>query len=174
MVPASMSLLGIVYCSKDELSWQAHVDVVVSAGREQHCQDGYALAKSWTLFLSWQAHKLQPSPGIHIINFGHLTFFLDPNCHQIAYLTALPIEQGRLPGRPFRATFAGAPFAIHKLWAMSSLVCLIALISVTSGPNFLACSNMLRGAAQGPEVCLPLSHCLAAEGSSDMNTIPSS
>ena len=26
--------------------------------------------------------------------------------------------------------------------------------------------------AQGPEVCLPLSHCLAAEGS-DMNTIPS-
>ena len=27
--------------------------------------------------------------------------------------------------------------------------------------------------AQGPEVCLPLSRCLAAEGS-DMNTIPSS
>ena len=27
--------------------------------------------------------------------------------------------------------------------------------------------------AQGPEFCLPLSHCLAAEGS-DMNTIPSS
>ena len=39
-----------------------------------------------------------------------------------------------------------APLAIHKLWAMSSIVCLIALISVTSGPNFLACSKMLRGA----------------------------
>ena len=37
-------------------------------------------------------------------------------------------------------------FAIHRLWAMSSIVCLIALISVTSGPNFLACSKMLRGA----------------------------
>ena len=42
--------------------------------------------------------------------------------------------------------FAGAPFAIHRLWAMSSIVCFIALISVTSGPNFLACSRMLRGA----------------------------
>ena len=51
-----------------------------------------------------------------------------------------------LPGQPSRATFAGAPFAIHRLWAMSSIVCLIALISVTSGPNFLACSKMLRGA----------------------------
>ena len=29
---------------------------------------------------------------------------------------------------------------------LSSIVCLIALISVMSGPNFLACSKMLRGA----------------------------
>ena len=50
------------------------------------------------------------------------------------------------PGLPSRATFAGAQFAIHKLWVMSSLTCLIALISVTSAPNFLACSKMLRGA----------------------------
>ena len=58
----------------------------------------------------------------------------------------LPIEQGRFARPAVRATFAGAPFAIHKLWAMSSIVCLIALISVTSGPNFLASSKMLRGA----------------------------
>ena len=51
-----------------------------------------------------------------------------------------------LPGQPSRATFAGAPLEIHKLWAMSSIVCLIALISVTSKPNFLACSKMLPGA----------------------------
>ena len=61
----------------------------------------------------------------------------------------LPIEQALravLPDRPSRATFASAPFAIHELWAMSFIVCLIALISVTSGLNFLACSKMLRGA----------------------------
>ena len=57
-----------------------------------------------------------------------------------------PLSRAVLPGQPSRATFAGAPFAIHKLWAMSSIVCLIALVSVTSGPNFLACSKMLRGA----------------------------
>ena len=79
-----------------------------------------------------------------------------------------------LPGQPFRATFAGAPFAKHKLWAMSSIVCLIAPISVRSGPN----SGLFQGVhafvhvAQGP-VRQPLSRCLAAEGS-DMKTIPSS
>ena len=57
-----------------------------------------------------------------------------------------PLNRAVLPGQPSRATFAGAPFAIHRLWAMSSIVFLIALISVTSGPNFLACSKMLRGA----------------------------
>ena len=34
----------------------------------------------------------------------------------------LPIEQGRLPGQRSRATFAGAPFAMYKLWEMSSIV----------------------------------------------------
>ena len=43
------------------------------------------------------------------------------------------------------------PSPVHRLrytssWAMSSIVCLIALISATSGPKFLACSKMLRGA----------------------------
>ena len=54
-----------------------------------------------------------------------------------------PLSRAVLPGQPSRATFAGAP--IHRLWAMSSIVCLIALISVASGPNFLACSKVLRG-----------------------------
>ena len=86
----------------------------------------------------------------------------------------LPIEQGR-PARPAlprhlrRCTVCDTRAVGDEL-----IVCLIALISVTSGPNFLACSKMLRGAC----VCscgagTPLSHCLAAEGS-DMNTIPSS
>ena len=57
-----------------------------------------------------------------------------------------PLSRAVLPGQPYRATFAGAPFAIPKLWAMSCIVCLIALISVRSEPNFLACSKMLRGA----------------------------
>ena len=56
-----------------------------------------------------------------------------------------PLSRAVLPGQPSRATFAGAPFATHRLWAMSSIVCLIALISVTSGPKFLACSKMLQG-----------------------------
>ena len=59
-----------------------------------------------------------------------------------------PLSRAILPGQPSHATFASAPFAVHKLWAMSSIVCLIALISLTSGPNFLA--QMLRGAC----VCL--------------------
>ena len=58
----------------------------------------------------------------------------------------LPMSRAVLLGQPSRATFAGAPFAMHKLCAMSSIVCLIALFSVTSGPSFLACSKMLRGA----------------------------
>ena len=33
-----------------------------------------------------------------------------------------PLSRAVLPGQPSRATFAGAPFAIHKLWAMSSIV----------------------------------------------------
>ena len=57
-----------------------------------------------------------------------------------------PLSRAVLPGQLSCATFAGAPFAIHKLWAMSSIVCWVALISVTSGPNFLACYKMLRGA----------------------------
>ena len=57
-----------------------------------------------------------------------------------------PLSRAVLPGQLFRAAFAGAPFAIHRLWAMSFIVCLIALISVTSGPYFLAYSKMLRGA----------------------------
>ena len=57
-----------------------------------------------------------------------------------------PLSRAILPGQPSRATFAGALFAIHKLWAMSSIVCLVALVSVTSGPKFLAYSKMLRGA----------------------------
>ena len=67
-------------------------------------------------------------------------------CSSDLVLTLCPLSRAVLPGQPSRATFAGAPFAIHRLWAMSSIVCLIALISVTSGPNFLACSKMLRGA----------------------------
>ena len=58
----------------------------------------------------------------------------------------LPIGRAILPDQPSRATFAGALFAIHRLWAMSSIVCLIAVTSVTSGPIFLACSKMLLGA----------------------------
>ena len=56
------------------------------------------------------------------------------------------LSRAVLPGQPSRATFAGAPFAIHKLWAMCFIVCLTDLVSVTSGPNFLACFKMLRGA----------------------------
>lgn len=44
------------------------------------------------------------------------------------------------------ATFAGALFVIHKLWAMSSIVCLIAPSSVGSEPSFLAVSKMLQDA----------------------------
>ena len=40
-----------------------------------------------------------------------------------------PLSRAILPGQLSRATFAGAPFAIHKLWAMSFIVCLIALNS---------------------------------------------
>ena len=58
----------------------------------------------------------------------------------------LPIEQGRFARPALPRTFAGAPFATQELWAMSSIVFLIAHISVTSGPNFLAWSKMLRGA----------------------------
>lgn len=47
---------------------------------------------------------------------------------------------------PARATFAGALFVIHKRWAMSSIVCLIAPSSVGSEPSFLACSKLLLGA----------------------------
>ena len=58
----------------------------------------------------------------------------------------LPIEQGRFARPAVLRHLRRCTVAIHKLWAMSSIVCLIALISVTSGPNFLACSKMLRGA----------------------------
>ena len=58
----------------------------------------------------------------------------------------LPIQQGSFARPALPPTFAGALFAIYELWAMSSIVCLITLISVTSRPNFLACSKMLRGA----------------------------
>ena len=61
-----------------------------------------------------------------------------------------PLSRAVLPGQPSCATFAGAQFAIHKLWALSFIVCLTALTSVTSGPNFLACSKMLRGACVCP------------------------
>ena len=89
-----------------------------------------------------------------------------------------PLSRDVLPGRPSRATFAGAPFAMHELWAMSSIVCLIALISVTSGPISWPVQRRCGvhayvHVAQGPEVCLSLFHCLAAEGS-DMKTISSS
>ena len=56
------------------------------------------------------------------------------------------LSRAVLPGQPSRATFTGAPFAIHKLWAMSSIVSLIALNSVRSEPNFPACYKMLQGA----------------------------
>ena len=39
-----------------------------------------------------------------------------------------PLSRAVLPGQTSPATFASAPFAIHKLWAMSSILCLIALI----------------------------------------------
>ena len=86
-----------------------------------------------------------------------------------------PLSRAGSSGRPSRATFAGALSVIHKLSAMSSIVCLIAPISVRLGPSFLAFSRMHAyvHVAQGPEICLPLSHCLAAKGS-DMNMIPSS
>ena len=61
-----------------------------------------------------------------------------------------PLSRVVLPGQPSCATFAGAQFAIHKLWALSSNVCWTALISVTPGPNFLACSKMLQGACVCP------------------------
>ena len=67
-------------------------------------------------------------------------------CSSDLVLMLCPLSRAVLPGQPSHATFAGAPFAIHRLWAMSSIVCLIALISVTSGPNFLACSKMRSGA----------------------------
>ena len=92
-----------------------------------------------------------------------------------------PLSRAALLGRPSRATFASALFVIHELWAMSSIVCLIAPLSVGSGPSFLAFTKMLRGACvcscgtgtrnlsavvslpccKRPEICLPLSHCLA-------------
>ena len=41
--------------------------------------------------------------------------------------------------------FACALFVTHKLWTMSSIVCLIALISVRPGLDFLGYSRMLQG-----------------------------
>ncbi len=57
-----------------------------------------------------------------------------------------PLSRAGLSGRPSRATFAGALSVIHKLWAMNSMLCLIAPISARSGPSFLAFSRMLQGA----------------------------
>ena len=62
----------------------------------------------------------------------------------------LPSEQGRfarpaLPSHLCRCTVCNT-----QAVAMSAVLCLIALTSVTSGPNFLACSKMLHGAC----VCL--------------------
>ena len=57
-----------------------------------------------------------------------------------------PLSRAGSSGLPSRATFAGALSVIHKLWAMNSMLCLIAPISVRSGPSFLAFSRMLPGA----------------------------
>ena len=85
-----------------------------------------------------------------------------------------------LPGQHSRATFAGAPFATHKLWAMNSIVCLIcprfSEIRVQIHGLFqdaAGCMRMFVHPAQEPGVCPPMSHCLAAKGS-DMNIIRSS
>ena len=92
-----------------------------------------------------------------------------------------PLSRAVLPGQPSRAIFAGALFVRHKVEAMSSMVCLIALISVTSDVVNLSLSlpvswpvprccraHASDHVAQGREVCQPLSHCLAAKGP-DMN-----
>ena len=51
-------------------------------------------------------------------------------CSSDLVLTLCPLSRAVLPGQPPRATSAGAPFAIHRLWAMSPIVCLIALSDI--------------------------------------------
>ena len=70
-----------------------------------------------------------------------------------------------LPGQPFCATSAGAPFAIHKLWAMSCIVYVIAFISVRSGAQFsglfqdaAGCMHLFMWHKDQKSVC----HCLIA------------
>ena len=58
----------------------------------------------------------------------------------------LPIEQGRFARPAVPRHLRRCTVCDTRLWAMSSIVCLIALISMTSGSHFLACSKMLRGA----------------------------
>ena len=58
----------------------------------------------------------------------------------------LPIEQGRFARLALQRHLHRCTVCNTQAWAMSAIVCLIALISVTSEPEFLACSKMLRGA----------------------------
>ena len=74
-----------------------------------------------------------------------------------------PLSRTVLPGQPSRATFAGAPFAIHKLWAMSSIVCLIALGDIRAQfPSLFqdasGCMRMFMWHKDQKSVC----HCLIA------------
>ena len=77
-----------------------------------------------------------------------------------------PLSRAVLAGQPSRATFAGAPFAIHKLWAMSSIVCLIALISISDiwdqfpglFQDAAGCMRMFRWHKDQKSIC----HCLVA------------
>ena len=61
-----------------------------------------------------------------------------------------PLDRAALLGQPSHvtsSTFYDALFTIHKLWAMSFIVGLIADISKRTGPKFLACSRMLLDAS---------------------------
>ena len=60
-----------------------------------------------------------------------------------AYLLNRVLNRAALLGRPSHPTSGNALLLIHKLRAMSLIVYFIALISVRSGPNFVAYSKML-------------------------------
>ena len=91
----------------------------------------------------------------------------------------LPIEQGRF-ARPAllrhlrRCTVCDTQAVGDELQCVFDCPHLSDIRAPISWPVPRCCGvHAYVHVAQGPEVCLPLSHCLAAEGS-DMNTIPSS
>lgn len=69
---------------------------------------------------------------------------------------ALPTEQADLPGQSSHARFAGALFAMHRLWAMSSSACspLQQNQGSISQPAPRCCRvHVCVHGAQGPAVC---------------------